>query len=85
MDRLAQGFSVLLLHAHLPQLLMSSSPTLLSSKLTIPFIDGVRHGGVDLPSMVVSSLIEIGDYPCVGTCCAQWSVSMRRNWLPATI
>jgi hypothetical protein len=41
MDRLAQGFSMLLLHAHLLQLPPSSSPTLLSSKLTIPFIDGL--------------------------------------------
>lgn len=68
-DRLAQGFSGLLLHAHPPQLPPWSPPALLPPKLAIPFdidlpvvpfVDGVRRGGVDLPAVAVSSLVEIG-------------------------
>ncbi|RCV16822.1 hypothetical protein SETIT_3G169000v2 [Setaria italica] len=68
-DRLAQGFSGLLLHAQPPQLPPWSPPALLPPKLAIPFeidlpvvpfVDGVRRGGVDLPAVAVSSLVEIG-------------------------
>ncbi|CAN6327512.1 unnamed protein product [Urochloa humidicola] len=74
-DRLAQGFSGLLLHAHPPQLPPWSPPQLLlPPKLAIPFdidlpvvpfVGGVRRGGgggaaVDLPAAAVSSLVEIG-------------------------
>ncbi|KAL6609598.1 hypothetical protein ACP70R_039567 [Stipagrostis hirtigluma subsp. patula] len=66
-DRLAQGFSGLL-HAQPPQLLPWSPPPLLPPKLVIPFdIDlpvvpfvGGGGGGVDLPAVAVSSLVEIG-------------------------
>ncbi|CAN6332308.1 unnamed protein product [Urochloa humidicola] len=74
-DRLAQGFSGLLLHAHPPQLPPWSPPQLLlPPKLgipfdidlpVVPFVGGVRRGGgggvaVDLPAAAVSSLVEIG-------------------------
>ncbi|RLN01083.1 uncharacterized protein C2845_PM06G00280 [Panicum miliaceum] len=71
-DRLAQGFSGLLLHAHPPQLPPWSPPALLPPKLAIPihfdidlpvvpFVGGARRGGaVDLPAAAVSSLVEIG-------------------------
>ncbi|CAN6337004.1 unnamed protein product [Urochloa humidicola] len=71
-DRLAQGFSGLLLHAHPPQLPPWSPPQLLPPKLAIPFeidlpvvpfVGGVRRGGggaIDLPAAAVSSLVEIG-------------------------
>ncbi|KAJ1263768.1 hypothetical protein BS78_09G212000 [Paspalum vaginatum] len=70
-DRLAQGFSGLLLHAQPPQLPPWSPPALLPPKLAIPFdidlpvvpfVDGVRRGvgAVDLPAVAVSSLLEIG-------------------------
>ncbi|WVZ99359.1 hypothetical protein U9M48_044680 [Paspalum notatum var. saurae] len=71
-DRLAQGFSGLLLHAQPPQLPPWSPPALLlPPKLAIPFeidlpvvpfVDGVRRGvgAVDLPAVAVSSLVEIG-------------------------
>ncbi|OEL19961.1 hypothetical protein BAE44_0019020 [Dichanthelium oligosanthes] len=69
-DRLAQGFSGLLLHAQPPQLPPWSPPALLPPKLAIPFdidlpvvpfVGGVRRGAaVDLPAAAVSSLVEIG-------------------------
>ncbi|KAG0518927.1 hypothetical protein BDA96_09G219500 [Sorghum bicolor] len=70
-DRLAQGFSGLLLHAHPPQLPPWSPPALLPPKIVIPFdidlpvvpfVGGVRRaaGAVDLPAVAVSSLVEIG-------------------------
>ncbi|CAD6333099.1 unnamed protein product [Miscanthus lutarioriparius] len=70
-DRLAQGFSGLLLHAQPPQLPPWSPPALLPPKIVIPFdidlpvvpfVGGVRRaaGAVDLPAVAVSSLVEIG-------------------------
>lgn len=70
-DRLAQGFSGLLLHAQPPQLPPWSPPALLPPKIfipfdidlpVVPFVGGVRRaaGAVDLPAVAVSSLVEIG-------------------------
>ncbi|AQK87706.1 uncharacterized protein LOC100276949 [Zea mays] len=70
-DRLAQGFSGLLLHAQPPQLPPWSPAALLPPKLVIPFdldlpvvpfVAGMRRGvgTVDLPAVAVSSLVEIG-------------------------
>lgn len=70
-DRLAQGFSGLLLHAQPPQLPPWSPAALLPPKLVIPFdldlpvvpfVAGMRRGAgtVDLPAVAVSSLVEIG-------------------------
>lgn len=71
-DRLAQGISGLLVHAHAPQLPPWSPPALLLPPNlaipfeidlpVVPFVDGVRRGvgAVDLPAVAVSSLVEIG-------------------------
>jgi hypothetical protein len=91
-DCLMQGFLGLLLHAHPAELPLWSLPTLLSPKLAMPFeikfpvapfVDGVCHGGVDLPAAVVSSLVEIGPTSAsVGAVHSSWSV--HRDWPPAT-